>query len=132
LFSSVSLGERLRLFSRDRFFFYSLASVLVLNFIAVTLTWFVVFSWNAGYEYSPVSLWQLSSFGPVITLVVTQLTLTGVFLMVKIGLSRIGKQRHNAQSYSTIARVVLSVILAIIAVDALNDISNFLVLMHIV
>ena len=148
--------DRVRFFTNDRFFLCSLASTLVLNVVAVTLTWLVVFSWNVGFEYNPNSFWQLSSYGPVVTLLVTQLTLTGVFVMVKIGFSSIAKSRlkqalnslvKNEESkddleaeklsyfkrkYARLTRVVLSVILLIIAFDAINDISGILMLFHLV
>ncbi len=147
MFSSV----RPSYFFQDRFFLFSLLSVLFLNFVTVTLTWLVVFKWNVGFEYNPNSLWQLSTYGPVATLIVTQLTLAGVFFLVKSGLSHISKikQRQIIQSkkslngkeiekfqkvglrYRQITRIVLSAILLIILIDAVNDVSNVLVLFHV-
>jgi hypothetical protein len=149
-------SERVRFFTNDRFFLFSLASTLLLNVIAVTLTWLVVFSWNAGFEYNPNSFWQLASYGPFVTLGVTQLTLTGVFVMIKVGFSSIAKSKLNQvlnsfgsggsmvdsseakkklhlyeQRYSRLTKIVLSIILAIIAMDAMNDVSGILVLFHV-
>jgi|SRR5579872_4986365 len=150
-------SAHLRFFTNDRFFLISLTSTLILNFIAVILTWLVVFSWNAGFEYNPNAFWQLSSYGPVVTLIVTQLTLAGVFVMVKVGFSSIARSRldralnsfgKNApqfdslemvrkfysyeKSYARLTKVILSIILTIIAVDAANDISGILVLFHLI
>jgi hypothetical protein len=144
-------------FTKDRFFFFSLFSVLAMNAIAVSLTWLVVFSWKLGYEYNPSSLWQLSTYGPYPTLVITQLTLLGLFILVRNGMAYIARLRFDqllrrtgsdpdllagierAHRYSCIksqftriTRIVLLTIVVIIALDVLNDISGILVVMHVI
>ena len=122
-------------------------SVLLMNAIAISLTWLVVFKWNLGFEYNPDSLWQLATYGPIGTLVVTQLTLMGVFLFVKTGLGRIAKSKFQRSikiekitnqfemqerflrisvQYRRITNAVLLTIVSIVALDLLNDLSQVL------
>ena len=126
----------------------SMISVLLLNVLTVALTWLVVFRWDVGFEYNSNSFWQLSTYGPFVTLAVTQFTLAGVFIFVKSGfgyISRIklkhlaGKEdlhieekiSHVTSQYSRLTKIVLSIILTVIAADAVNDVSNVLVLFHV-
>jgi len=147
----MSLTQRASHFARDRFFLLSMSSVLGLNFLTVTLTWVVVFLWHAGFEYNRNAFWQLSTYGPVGTLLVTQITLAGIFIFVKSGMeyvSRLGLEKFLAEEKEEefrmqetmtriaarcklLTRIVLLSIVAIIATDAVNDVSNVLIFLHI-